>query len=317
MKRYLIKDGHVIDPSNDVDGIIDIVVANGKIEKIQKGLNDKVDEIIDAKNKIVAPGLIDMHVHLREPGREDEETVLTGTRSAIRGGFTSILCMPNTEPALDNPKTIKALNGVINRNGVSNVLIAGAITKGRAGKKLTALKEMKREGIVAISDDGSSIDEKDVMFEALKAAKKESLLLVAHCEDAKISRDGVINYGFISTKMGLRGIPREAEYERVKRDLELTKKASSKIHIAHVSCKESVDLIRKAKKEGIAVTCETAPHYFALTEDCCSTYDTNTKMNPPLRAKEDVEAIKRALSDGSIDAIANDHAPHTDSEKDV
>ncbi|MBI4974239.1 MAG: dihydroorotase, partial [Candidatus Omnitrophica bacterium] len=317
MKRYLIKDGHVIDPSNDVDGIIDIVVANGKIEKIQKGLNDKVDEIIDAKNKIVAPGLIDMHVHLREPGREDEETVLTGTRSAIRGGFTSVLCMPNTEPALDNPKTIKALNGVINRNGVSNVLIAGAITKGRAGKKLTALKEMKREGIVAISDDGSSIDEKDVMFEALKAAKKESLLLVAHCEDAKISRDGVINYGFISTKMGLRGMPREAEYTRAKRDLELTKKASSKIHIAHVSCKESVDLIRKAKKEGIAVTCETAPHYFALTEDCCATYDTNTKMNPPLRAKEDVEAIKRALSDGTIDAIATDHAPHTDSEKDV
>ncbi len=316
-KRYLLKRGRVIDPSSGIDEIIDIIIANGKIDRIGKDLSEKVDDTIDAKGKIVAPGLVDMHVHLREPGREDEETVLTGTRSAIRGGFTTIVCMPNTEPAIDNPKIVETLNNIIKKNALINIFVTGAITKERAGKKLADFKGMKKKGIIGISDDGSSVDDSHLMLEALKEAKAESLLLIAHCEDIKISRKGVVNQGFVSTKMGLPGIPARAEYERIKRDLELTKKASSRIHIAHVSCKESIDLIHKAKKSGVKVTAETAPHYFVLTEDCCVTYDTNTKMNPPLRTKEDVAAIKKGLANGTIDIIATDHAPHTDSEKGV
>lgn len=316
-KRYLIKHGRVIDPLNKIDEVLDILISDGKIDKIGKGLTDKADEIIDAKDKIVTPGLVDMHVHLRQPGREDEETVSSGTRAAIRGGFTGVACMPNTEPAIDNPGTVKSLKEIIKKDALSNVYIIGAITEGRAGKVLTDFNEMKKEGVLAISDDGSSIESKNLMLDALKETKRHGLLLIAHCEDTKISSDGVINEGFVSTKMGLRGIPRQAEHEGIKRDLELAKKASSKIHIAHVSCKESIDLIRKAKKAGMDVSAETAPHYFALTEDCCVTYDTNTKMNPPLRTKEDVEAVKAGLRDGTIDAIATDHAPHTDAEKDV
>lgn len=317
MSKYLIKEGRVIDPMNKTDEVADIVISNGKVERIGKGLTEKAAELIDAKGKIVAPGLIDIHVHLREPGREDEETVLSGARSAIRGGFTSVACMPNTDPAIDDAKAAKALKAIIKKDAIANVFIIGAITEGRAGKRLARLDEMTKEGIVAISDDGSSVEDEDIMLEALRSAKKLSIPVIAHCEDTKLSGQGVVNKGFISTKMGLRGIPREAEYERLKRDLELAKKAGSKIHIAHVSCKESIELVRKAKRSGVSVTAETAPHYFTLTDECCVTYDTNTKINPPLRTKEDVEAVKRGLSDGTIDAIATDHAPHTDSEKDV
>jgi len=315
--KYLIKNGKVIDPASNINDINDIFVVDNRIGAVGKDISMKVDEIIDAKGKIVAPGFVDMHVHLREPGREDEETVASGTRSAIRGGFTSICCMPNTEPPIDNPKIAKRLKEIIKKTALCNVFIMGAITVGRASKKLTSFSLMGKEGVIAVSDDGACVEDKILMLRALKDSKRNSLLLVDHCEDTKISKGGVINKGFISTKMGLCGIPRQAEYEMVKRDLELAKKARARIHIAHVSCKESVELIRKAKREGVGVTAETAPHYFSLTEECCVTYDTNTKMNPPLRTKDDVEAIKRALADGTIDVIATDHAPHTDSEKDV
>jgi len=225
--------------------------------------------------------------------------------------------MPNTEPALDDSKIVKSLKEIIKKDSLCNVFIVGAITEGRLGKRLTDFKAMKKEGVVGISDDGSSVENKNVMFEALKEAKENTLLLIEHCEDTKLSRGGVINEGFMATKMGLRGIPRESEYERVKRNIELTKRASSKIHIAHVSCRGSVELIRNAKREGLKVSAETCPQYFTLTEESCATYDTNTKMNPPLRTKEDVEAIKKGLADGTIDVIATDHAPHTDSEKDI
>ncbi|MDP3789228.1 MAG: dihydroorotase, partial [Candidatus Omnitrophota bacterium] len=315
--KHLIKNGRVIDPANSIDDTLDILISDGKIVKIAAKLDAKADKIIDAKDKIVAPGLVDMHVHLREPGREDKETVKTGTAAALKGGFTTIACMPNTEPPLDNPKTIRMLKEIIKKDAVSEVLIIGAITENRFGDKLTDFKAMKKEGIIAVSDDGSSIDKEKVMLEALKDAKKAHLILIDHCEDRQISGRGVINQGFMSTKMGLRGMPRESEYERVKRDIDLAAKAISAIHIAHVSCKEAVEIIRKAKKKGISVTAETAPHYFTLTESCCAAYDTNTKMNPPLRTEEDVAAIKEGLKDGTIDVIATDHAPHTDSEKDV
>ena len=316
MAKYLIKNGRVIDPANKIDNILDILISDGKIEKTGKNLSDKA-ELIDAKGMIVAPGLVDMHTHLREPGREDEETVLTGTLAAIKGGFTSVACMPNTEPPLDNPAIIKSLKNMIKKDARANVFIIGSITEGRAGKRATDFHKMKKEGAVAVSDDGSSVDDEMVMSGALEQSKEEGLLIIEHCEDRKISGNGVMNNGFTATKLGLKGIPSESEYERVKRDIELAKRASARIHIAHVSTKESVDIIRRAKTEGVKVTAETAPHYLTLTEECCATYDTNTKMNPPLRSREDAEELKRGLRDGTIDVIATDHAPHTDAEKDV
>jgi dihydroorotase len=314
---YLIKNGRVIDPESKLDEPLDILINNGKIENIGKALTDRADEIIDAKGKIVAPGLIDMHAHLREPGREDKETVASGTRAGIRGGFTTVACMPNTEPAIDSPKTVKLVREIARKSAVSGVVIIAAITEAREGKKLVNIKALKAEGAVAISDDGSSVENEDLLLAALKEAKKEGILVIEHCEDLKLSSGGVLNKGFMSTKMGLRGITKASEYERVRRDLELAKKSGGRIHIAHISCKESAELMRQAKKSGIDATAETCPHYFALMEDCCSTYDTNTKMNPPLRTKEDVAALKEALKDGAIDVVATDHAPHTDSEKDV
>ena len=316
-KEYLIKDGRVIDPGNKVNAILDIFVSGGKIGKIGKDLPVKAPETIDAKGKIVAPGFIDMHVHLREPGREDEETIRTGSRAAVHGGFTGILAMPNTEPAIDNPGMVKKLKEIIAKDAACNVFITGATTLGRSGKALTDFERLKKEGVIAVSDDGFPVRDKSLMQEALKRAKLSGLLLIEHCEDLDLSTGGVMNKGAISTRAGLKGIPARSEYEAVKRTLELAKKETARVHIAHVSCKESVELIRKAKKDGVKVTAETAPHYFALTEECCATYDTNTKMNPPLRTWGDTEAIKAGLADGTIDAIATDHAPHTDAEKDV
>ena len=315
--KYLIKQGRVIDPVNKIDNIMDILVSDSKIDKIAKKIDVKADETIDAKGKIITPGFIDMHVHLREPGREDKETIFTGSRAAAKGGFTAVLCMPNTEPAIDSSKVVKLVKEIIKKDALCAVYIAGAITEGRKGTKLTEFDAMKKGGVIAVSDDGSSIDDENLMIAALREAKKTGLVLMNHCEDKKLSGRGVMNRGFIATKTGLRGIPAEAEYERIRRDIELADKAASAIHIAHVSAKESVEMIRKAKKKGVKVTAETAPHYFTLTEDCCVTYDTNTKMNPPVRSKDDVKAIKEGLKDGTIDAIATDHAPHTDSEKDV
>lgn len=316
MNDYLIKNGRVIDPANNIDGVLDVLISGGKVEKPGKDLGGKA-EVIDAKGMIVAPGLVDMHAHLREPGREDEETVLTGTLAAIKGGFTSLACMPNTEPPLDNPAIIKSLKDIIRKDAAANVFIIGSITESRAGKRATDFHKMKKGGAVAVSDDGSSVDDEAVMSSALEQSKEEDLLIIAHCEDRKISENGVMNHGFTATKLGLKGIPSASEYERVKRDAELAKKASARIHIAHVSTKESVDIIRRAKKEGVKITSETAPHYFTLAEECCAAYDTDTKMNPPLRSGEDIEELKRGLKDGTIDVIATDHAPHTDSEKDV
>ena len=315
--KYIIKNGKVIDPANNINKIADILIRDGKIEKVKEDIQAKDAHVIDAEGRIVTAGLVDMHTHLREPGREDKETVLTGTRAAIRGGFTTVCCMPNTEPPLDNVDTIDVLLSIIKKDAYCNTFIVGAITKGRKGEELTNFSKLKEKGIVALSDDGSWVKDENVLEKALKEAQKEKLLIIEHCEDEKLSGKGVINKGFIATKTGLKGIPKEAEFEAVKRDLEIAEKTSSKIHIAHVSCKESVELIRDAKKRGVKVTAETAPHYLALTEESCVGYNTSTKVNPPLRTREDQEALKEGLKDGTIDVIATDHAPHTDSEKDV
>jgi len=314
---YLITNGRVIDPANNIDDILDIYISGGKIENIGKNLNVKADETIDAKGKIVAPGLVDMHAHLREPGREDKETIHSGTRAALRGGFTTVAAMPNTDITIDNVNAVKLVKNIIEKDALVDVAIIGAITEKREGKKPVDTKALKKEGVIALSDDGSSVDDDETLTSALKAAKKEGLVVIEHCEDKNLSGSGVMNEGYVSTKMGLRGMPKSSEYERVKRDLELAKKCEGRIHIAHISCKESVELMRQAKKAGVNATAETCPHYLALTDECCVTYDTSMKMNPPLRAKDDVAAVKAGLKDGIIDAIATDHAPHTDSEKDV
>lgn len=306
-----------MDPANKRDGVFDILIKGGKISRVAKKINEKAKVVIDAKDKIVSPGLVDMHAHLREPGREDEETIETGTRAALRGGFTSVFCMPNTDPALDSPDAIKDLAKTIGKTALSNVFIIGAITVGRRQEALCDFSAMREAGVRWFSDDGSSVEDPELMVNALKAAKKEKLLLIEHCEDKKISKTGVMNKGFVSTKTGLRGIPKESESIRVRRDIELAEKIDTRIHIAHVSCLKSVELIKNAKKKGIRITAETAPHYFSLTDEACQCYDTNTKVNPPLRTAEDVEAIKIALRENTIDAIATDHAPHTDAEKGV
>ena len=313
----IIKNGYIIDPVSKREGVFDILIKGARIEKVAKDIKAKDSLVIDAKGKIVVPGLIDMHVHLREPGREDIETVASGTRAAVAGGMTSVCSMPNTHPSIDNGKSVKHLEDIIKNDALSNVFIIGAVTKERKGSQLVDMDAMKRGGAVALSDDGDSVQEESLMFDALKKAKENDLLVISHCEDKAISKNGVVNEGIIATKLGLRGIPKKAEYEFVERDMRLAKKAKARIHIAHVSCRESVEMIRKAKAEGVNVTAEATPHHFSLQDSCCVTYDTRTKINPPLRSGEDAEAIKEGLRDGTIDAIASDHAPHGKHEKEI
>jgi len=315
--KLIIKNGHVISPADNLNDVCDIVVQDNKILKIGKNLKEIADNTIDAKDKIVMPGIVDMHVHLREPGREDKETVSSGTLAAIAGGVTTVVSMPNTLIPIDSIGNIKLLKGIIEKKAQANVFICAAITKERAGRELTDIMKFKKEGVVAISDDGASVDNTEVMLKALKKAKDAKLVVICHSEDKFLSASGVVNLGFTSTKMGLRGISKESEYKRVKRDIDLAEKIGAALHIAHVSCLESVEIIAKAKKKGIAVTADTAPHYFALSEEAVWGYDPNSKMNPPLRTKNDVLAIKEALRQGVIDAIASDHAPHTENEKEI
>jgi len=313
----LIKNGRVIDPADKIDGVLDIFIQENKISKVAKNINVSADTIIDASNKIVAPGIVDMHVHLREPGREDKETVASATAAAAKGGVTTVLAMPNTQPAMDCPKHVELLQAIISKNAKINVQICGTITAGRLGQELSDIAALKKTGVCAISDDGCSVDNDILMLGALEKASQVGLLTICHSEDKKLSGKGVINLGFNSTRLGLRGISNESEYARVKRDVDLAQKTNASVHIAHVSCCESVEIIAKAKKKGVKVTCETAPHYFSLTQDELLEYDTNMKMNPPLRSRKDLAAIKQGLRDGIIDVIASDHAPHTENEKDI
>lgn len=317
MKGLLIKNARVIDPANKIDQIKDILIQGSQISRIEKDIAPKAIKVIDATGKIAMPGIVDMHVHLREPGREDKETVESGTRAALKGGVTTLLAMPNTIPAIDSIERVKLLQGIIKKDARAHVLIAAAITRGRLGINLTDIAALKRQGAVAISDDGYSVDDEDLFLQALQKASASNILVISHCEDKRISNKGVINLGIISTRLGLKGIPREAEYTRVQRDIGLAKKSATRLHIAHVSCKESVEIIAKAKKGGVMVSAETSPHYFTLSEEAVMGYDTNMKINPPLRSREDLEAIKQGLKDKTIDAIASDHAPHTENEKDI
>lgn len=316
--KILIKHGRVIDPSQNLDQVLDILIEGTHIANLAaKIATAGCEKVIDASGKIVIPGLVDMHVHLREPGREDKETVETGTLAAAHGGVTTLVAMPNTEPAMDSPQMVERLQGIIRKTAKVDVLICGAITKAREGKELTDIVGLKRKGVVAISDDGSSVEDAFLLEQAMAIASQVSLPVICHCEDVKLSGKGVVNRGFVATRLGLRGIPDESEYLRVERDISLAEKTNASLHLAHLSCKESVDLVAQAKKKGLKVTCEVSPHHLFFTEEDCLSYDTNMKMKPPLRTKEDVEALKQGLKDGTVDVIASDHAPHTESEKEI
>lgn len=311
----LIKNGHVIDPANNVDGIFDLFIEDGKISEVSKKIDKKDIKIIDAKGKHVFPGFIDMHVHLREPGREDKETIASGSKAAAHGGFTSILCMPNTDPPLDNEGLIEFVYKQAKETACVNVFCAGCITKGRLGKELVEVGKLKNAGVVALTDDGSPLVDSYIMRRAIEYASMFGIRIISHAEDVTLNRGGQMNEGYMSTVLGLEGIPSQVEEIAVFRDISLSKLTGLPLHIAHISTKGAVELIRNAKAEKIPVTCETAPHYFTLTDECLKTYDTNYKVNPPLRTAEDVQAIKQGLYDGTIDAIATDHAPHTGFEK--
>jgi dihydroorotase len=333
--QILIKGGRVIDPGN-FDCIADISIEDGKIVKIEEGKGTKAEgrrqkgkglaetgneqpepRIINATGKIVVPGLIDMHVHLREPGHEYKETIESGCLAAASGGFTALCCMPNTNPVNDNSQVTKFILQRAMLAGTVRVYPVAAISKGLEGTGLCEYGDLKDAGVVAISDDGCPVSNSQLMRRAMEYAKGFGLPVISHCEDLNLQAGGVVNEGAFATRMGLPGIPNACESVMVMRDIALSELTGSPVHIAHVSTMESVRAIRAAKKRGVRVTAETAPHYFTLTEDDVGQYDTNAKMNPPLRSKSDREAIREGLADGTIDVIATDHAPHSSIEKEV
>lgn len=321
--KLLIKGGRLIDPANNLDRVADLLVEDGKIKAIGGGKEAGVidagsgAEVIDAAGKLVVPGLIDMHVHLREPGLEAKETIATGTRAAARGGFTSVVCMPNTKPVIDNEALVEFIKSRAQRDGAVNVFPVGAITKGSKGEELAEIGDMSLTGAVAISDDGQPVANAQLMRLAMDYAKMFDLPVLSHCEDRDLVADGVMNEGYYSTIYGLRGITRMAEEVMVARDILLAELTGARLHLCHISTKGSVELVRMAKKRGVRVTAEATPHHFTLTDEAVGEYDTATKVNPPLRSADDVAAIKEGLRDGTIDVIATDHAPHTLEEKDV
>lgn len=311
----LIKNAIIVNADGEGKSAQDILIEKGAIVKIGKSLDSNVKKTIDAGGKVVFPGFIDLHVHLREPGYEDKETIETGSRAAVKGGFTTIFCMPNTKPSIDNAKIVQAIIADAKRVGLVNVIPVGAITKGQNGKEMVDMIEMKRAGCITLSDDGKAVDNGQIMMQAMKYAKMAGLLLMEHCEDPKISGKGVMNEGFHSTLLGMKGDPAPSETVIVARDIELARYLDVPIHLSHISLKRSCELIRFAKSQGIAVTAECTPHHFSLTDAAVTDFDPNTKVNPPLRLQEDVDALKEALADGTLDCIATDHAPHTQEDK--
>lgn len=316
MTSLLIKNGRVIDPASKFDKVTNIFIADGKIKAIGTK-TPRADKTIDAKGLIVAPGLIDMHVHLREPGMEAEETIASGVNAAVAGGFTSIACMPNTDPVVDNEASTEFVYLQAKRANLANVFPIGAITKGSLGEQLAEMGQMVRGGAVGFSDDGNPVKSAEVFRRALEYAKMFDKAVIDHCEDKDLTQNGVMNEGQLSVVLGLPGMPGIAEEIMVNRDIRLARLTNGQLHITHLTTARSVELVRQAKQEGIKVTGEVTPHHFTLTDKCVRSFDPNFKMNPPLRTWDDVKALREGLKDGTIDVIASDHAPHSLEEKDV
>ncbi|HIU57349.1 MAG TPA: dihydroorotase [Candidatus Ornithomonoglobus merdipullorum] len=314
--KILIKNGRVIDPANGIDKITDIYVENGVISEVgaDPDLEGVEMEVIDASGMCVAPGLVDMHVHLREPGQEYKEDIESGTLAAAFGGVTSVACMPNTDPVVDNEAIVSFIKTKAEEVGYVNVFPIGAVSKGLEGKYLAEIGEMVFAGAVAVSDDGMPVVNSGLMRRAIEYSEMFDIPVISHCEDPALG-EGDMNEGAVATSMGLRGISRAAEEVMAARDILVAEAVGGRVHIAHISTRGTVDIIRKAKERGVRVTCETCPHYFSLTEEACLGFNTNAKMNPPLRTADDVEAIKEGLKDGTIDCIVTDHAPHHPDEK--
>jgi dihydroorotase len=315
----LFRGGQAVDASHASPRRLDILVsAGGKIEKVAPEIAPPVGaEIVDCTGKILLPGLFDMHVHLREPGREDEETIATGGRAAVRGGFTGIVAMPNTDPPIDTGGLVRFVRTLAREQSPIPVWTSGCITKGRAGQQLADIADMHRQGAVMITDDGDPVADAYLFRRALEYARHFDLLTACHCEVPELSRGGAMNEGARSYRLGIPGIPACSEEISIARDLELARLAGARIHIQHVTTARGLDIVRRAKQDGVRVTCEVSPHHLLLNEDDITDYDTNFKMNPPLRTAADNEALLAGLLDGSIDALATDHAPHTEFEKNL
>lgn len=315
--RLLIANGHLIDPAEGQNSGKNLLIEDGEV-RAWLGSNEAAPEdaeIFDAHGLIVAPGFIDMHVHFREPGQEHKETIASGCAAAVAGGFTSVCPMPNTNPVNDNAAITRYMIEQADKAGLANVFPVGAITKSSDGTELAEMGEMKTAGAVAVSDDGRPVPNAGIMRRAMQYAKDFDLPIVDHCEDKSLSSGGVMHEGRISLLLGLKGMPALAEEIDAVRDILLAKETGAHVHIAHISTKGAIEAVRRAKNDGINVTCEVAPHHFTLTDKAVEGYDTNTKMAPPLRGEEHLEAILDAIRDGTIDAIATDHAPHHSDEK--
>lgn len=313
----LIRGGTIVDPAQELEKTADLLIQEGAVVGLGKIAPRKTWQVVDARGKLVLPGLIDMHVHLREPGREDEETILSGSQAAAAGGFTSVMCMPNTDPVNDNEAITRLVIERGREAGFVNVFPAGAITKGSKGLELAEIGEMVKAGAVAVTDDGNPVEHNQIMRRALEYSRIFDIPVVDHCEDRRLAAEGCVNEGPVSTRLGLRGMSRAAEELHAVRDIILSRLTGGRIHIAHISTRESLEWVRQAKRQGLSVTCEVTPHHFILSDEDIKNYDTNFKMNPPLRRPEDVQAMLDGLADGAIDCIASDHAPHNPLEKET
>ncbi|RCK71783.1 MAG: Dihydroorotase [Ignavibacteriae bacterium] len=318
--KLLFKNAHLINPAQKLNKVADILIIDGIIKKIEHDIMSEPDvKEYDLAGKIVAPGFVDMHVHLREPGYEHKETIETGLHSAAEGGFTAVCCMPNTNPPIDDASVVKSIlqkaKDVL--GGIIDVYPVAAATKGREGKELSPMLELSEAGAMAFSDDGSTIYNTEILRRALEYSSMLNRIIIQHPEDLELSRNGVINEGFISTILGLPGIPSIAEETIIERDIRILEYVDGFYHAAHISTRNSVEIIRNAKRKGLNVTCEVTPHHFTLSEEAVKGFDTNAKMKPPLRTQSDIEALIEGLSDGTIDVIATDHAPHSFDEKEV
>jgi len=315
MGTLLIKNGRIIDPANKIDQLANLLVKDGVISQIGK-ITDNADIVIDAQDMLVVPGLIDMHVHLREPGDEEEETIASGAAAAVAGGFTSVACMPNTDPAIDNEATVDFVYRQAAAADMANVFAVGAITKNRAGAELAEMGQMVRGGAVAFTDDGNGVQNSGVMLRALQYASMFDKPVMEHCEDNNLA-GGCMNSGYEATVLGLPGMSPLAEELMLYRDIQLAKQTSARLHAQHISTAGSAQIVRQAKAQGIKVTAEVTPHHLLLTDQDCRSYDTNYKMNPPLRRRHDIAALRQAVAEGTIDCLVSDHAPHLRSEKEL
>ncbi len=319
MTRVLLKGGRVVDPAQGLDATLDVMIADGAIEEVASRLSPRGAQVVDVKGLVVCPGFVDLHTHLREPGREDKETIASGTRAAAAGGYTAVCAMPNTEPVNDDAATTRAILEKARLEGVVRVFPIGAITRGQKGEELAEYGDLREAGCVAVSDDGRPVANARVMRRALEYAKAFDLVVIDHCEEPSLAEKTCMNEGPVSSILGLRGVPALGEAIVVERDVLLAELTGGRLHVAHVSAGASVDAVRRAKARGVRVSAEATPHHLVLTDQAVrdSGYDTNTKMNPPLRSEADRQAVIAGLQDGTIDCIATDHAPHTVDDKKV